>query len=75
LKSQILAAPGAAVQDVTAGRTGGYSSRKFAKQNRKFASSCCQACADYSGYEDCRKRGLIATVPELLLRVFEGVAR
>jgi hypothetical protein len=75
LKSKNLAAPGAVVQDVTAGRTGRYSSQKFAKQNRKFASSCCQACADYSGYEDCRKRGLIATVPELLLRVFEGVAR
>jgi hypothetical protein len=43
--------------------------------NRKFGSSCCKACADYGGYEDCRKRGLIATVPDLLLRVFEGVAR
>src|SRR6266850_5019096 len=43
--------------------------------NRKFGSSCCKSCADYSGYEDCRKRGLIATVPDLLLCVFEGVAR
>jgi len=41
----------------------------------EFGSSCCKACADYSGYEDCRKRALIATVPDLLLRVFEGVAR
>jgi hypothetical protein len=70
-----LAAPDAIEQDVTAGRTARYLSRKFARQKRKFASSCCKACADYSGYEDCRKRGLIATVLELLLRVFEGVAR
>ena len=68
------------------GRCGAVSLPIFAKQkflyssvsipfNRKFGSSCCKACADYSGYEDCRKRGLIATVPDLLLRVFEGVAR
>jgi hypothetical protein len=68
------------------GRCGAVSLPIFAKQkflysspsiwfNRKFGSSCCKACADYSGYEDFRKHGLIATVPDLLLRVFEGVAR
>jgi hypothetical protein len=75
LKSKIWPRRGAVAQNVTAGRTARYLSRKFARRNRKFASSCCKACADYSGYEDRRKRGLIATVPELLLRVLEGVAR
>jgi hypothetical protein len=68
------------------GRRGTASLPIFAKQqflysssstrfNGKFGSSCCKACANYSGYENCRKRGLIATVPDLLLRIFEGVAR
>jgi hypothetical protein len=41
---------------------------------RKFGSSCYKICADYSGYEDCHKRDLVATVLELLSRGFEGVA-
>jgi hypothetical protein len=68
------------------GRCGAVSLPIFAKQkffysspsiwfDRNFGSSCRKTCADYSGYKDCRKRGLIATVSDLLLRVFEGVAR
>jgi hypothetical protein len=72
---QNLAAPGAVAQDATAGHAARLFVTEIFEAKQEVASSCYKTCADYGGDEDCRKRGLIATVPELLLRVCEGVAR